>query len=77
MEQSKKLIRMTVALGIITLVAMVFSFLAFTDIANGEDDVTLELAVLRVTALLIVMFIALTFVTLWRMSREFRKKKNT
>ena len=76
MEQSKKLIRRTVALGIITLVAMVFSFLAFTDIAHGEEDVTLEFAVLRVTALLIVMFIALTFVTLWRMSREFRKTKS-
>jgi membrane-anchored protein YejM (alkaline phosphatase superfamily) len=77
MNQSSKLIRMSVALAVLCLVAMVFSFLAISDIAHGEEDVMLEWAILRVTALLILMFIALTLVTLWRISRELRKLRTT
>jgi hypothetical protein len=67
---------MTIAVGILTLVAMLFSFLALTDIAHGEKDQTLEWIALRVTGLIITMFVLLTFVTLRRAVGELRKTTN-
>lgn len=43
-------------LGVLSTVALVVSFLALTDIAHGEVDLTLEWSVLRVCALVIVLF---------------------
>ncbi len=66
MNTVKMYIRMTIALGVLSLVALAVSHLALTDIAHGESDVSLEWHILRASALVILMFIALTLVTLRR-----------
>jgi hypothetical protein len=66
MNTVKTYIRMTIALGVLSLLALAFSHLALTDIAHGESDVSLEWHILRASALVILMFIALTLVTLRR-----------
>ena len=76
MNQVMKYTRMTIALGILTLMGLLFSFLALIDIGHGEQDLTLEWAALRVTALIIVMFVFMTFTTLRRAVGELRKPTN-
>ncbi len=66
MGSLKARIRMTMALGVLSLLAVFFSHLALTDIAHGEGEVSLEWKILRVSALLIIMFIASALVTLWQ-----------
>ena len=66
MQITRKYARMSITLGILTLIALCFSCLALTDIANKESDLALEWAVLRVTSLIILMFVALTVMTLRR-----------
>ena len=75
MNQTMKYTRMTMASGILTLVAMGFSFLALTDIAHAQKDLTLEWGTLKVAALIILMFVALTFVTLRRVVVELRRSR--
>ena len=48
--------RFVLALGALSGIALVGSFLALTDIAHGEPDLTLEWAVLRVGGLVVVTF---------------------
>jgi hypothetical protein len=66
MPSLHKLARITIALGVLTLVALGFSFLALNDIAHGESDLSLEWGILQATTFLIVMFVALAVVTLVR-----------
>ena len=58
------------ALAVLSLVAMCFSYFALDDITYQEPNLTLEWVVLRVTALLILMFIALWTITLTRLFRS-------
>jgi hypothetical protein len=58
MIATRKLIRMSLALGVLSLLAMLLSFLALTDIAHGENDVLWEWRILRVSALVLLMFSA-------------------
>jgi hypothetical protein len=64
-----KLIRMSIALGVIALIAVAFSFLALLDIAHGEADLRLEWAIIRGSAALLIIFIAQAIVTLVRANR--------
>ncbi|HAL56829.1 MAG TPA: hypothetical protein DCP63_10220 [Bacteroidetes bacterium] len=66
MKTIRSQIRMTMALGALSVIALVSSHLALTDIAHGETDVSLEWVILRASALVILMFVASTFVTLTR-----------
>jgi uncharacterized membrane protein len=70
MNNLKKFIRMTMALGVLSLIALVSSHLALTDISHGETDVTLEWNILRASAFVILLFIVLTFVTLGRIAKN-------
>lgn len=70
MSSMKKLIRMAMALGVLSLVAVLLSHLALTDIAHGESDLTWEWRILRVSALVIVMFIGMSLVTLGRVLKS-------
>jgi hypothetical protein len=67
-------IRMTMGLGVLSLLALFLSHLALTDIAHGESEVSLEWRILRVSALLILMFIASALVTLWQVLKLERAK---
>ncbi len=59
-------IYITMTLGVLSLIAGIFSHLALTDIGHGEPDLTVEWTVLRVSALLFLMFLLLTLATLKR-----------
>ncbi len=66
MTDLKNLIKVTLALGVLSLFALLFSHLALTDIAHGEANVALEWSILRVCALVLLLFIGSTLFTLRR-----------
>ncbi|HLA90976.1 MAG TPA: hypothetical protein VJL28_11160 [Gemmatimonadaceae bacterium] len=57
-------------LGIVSLVAVLTSHLALTDIYHAEGDVDLEWGVLRVSLGVIVVFQLCALLTLRRIARE-------
>lgn len=63
-------IKITMGLGAVALVAGFFSHLALTDIYHHEADVTLEWNIVRASALVVLAFIGVTMVTLWRTLRR-------
>ncbi len=70
MSKSNALVRMSLTLGLITLVSLILSVLALSDIyQNIEPDLSLEWKVLRVSFLLVLMFIALASVTIIKQNR--------
>ena len=66
MNNYKQSIAITLSLGILSLLAMAFSHLALTDIVHGEANVSLEWAILRVTALILLTFIGSSLFTFIR-----------
>ncbi len=62
-------IKVTMILGAIALLAGFASHLALTDIYHREADVTLEWNIVRVCALVFLVFIGSTMFTLWRALR--------
>lgn len=71
MEQFKKLRRMTIAIGLITLISMVFAVLALADIHKAiEADFSTEWAIIRLAFFLVTVFIALTMATIWHGSKR-------
>jgi len=69
MRNLKTLIRVTMVLGVLSLLAGVATHLALTDIYHGEADVTLEWNIVRVSALVLLAFIAMALFTLGRTLR--------
>ena len=62
---------MTVAVGIMTAISLILSFLALTDINhNNEADLSQEWAMVRLTFFLIVLFMGLAFATIWIYSQR-------
>jgi hypothetical protein len=66
MKNLKRQIRVTIALGGLSLLAGLMTHLALTDIYHGEADATLEWSVLRVCALIFLLFIGSALFTLGR-----------
>jgi len=66
MSNLKTQIKLTLALGAISLLAGLATHLALTDIYHGEADVTLEWNIVRVSALVLTAFIGMTLFTLGR-----------
>jgi uncharacterized BrkB/YihY/UPF0761 family membrane protein len=64
MSALKTQIRLTMVLGVLSLIAGVFSHLALTDIAHGGEDLSLEWNVLRASALVVLIFIGFALFTL-------------
>jgi len=56
----------SLVLGGVSLVAAFFAHLALTDIYHGEADATLEWNIVRIAALVILVFIGLSLFTLGR-----------
>jgi uncharacterized membrane protein len=69
MTNLKKHIKVTLTLGVLSLLALVLSHLAVTDIAHGEANVELEWNVLRVCALVLLLFIGATLFMLRRVHK--------
>lgn len=77
MEKNIALVRMSLALGVITLFALAFSALALMDIGKGtEPDLSGEWTLVRLSYLFSFMFISMSMVTLWRISKESSMKMN-
>ena len=66
MSSLRRQIRFTLVLGWVALVAGIFTLLALTDIAHGEQDLTLEWRIVRVCTLIIGLFLSTTLFTLRR-----------
>ncbi len=64
MSQFKNQIRVTMALGVLSILAGVFSHLALTDIYHGGEDLTLEWKVLQAGALIIFVFVVSSLLVL-------------
>ncbi len=64
MSQFKNQIRITIALGILSILAGILSHLALTDIYHGEGDLTLEWNILQAGALIIFSFVVSSLLTL-------------
>lgn len=63
----KKLIfsaTLTAAMGVLTVIALILLFLALSDIANHEPDLTLEWYITGICLIIISAFTISTFVTL-------------
>jgi len=70
MKVDQKQIHATIALGITSLVAGLFSHLALTDIFHGEGNLSMEWTVLRLSALVFLVFIGMAMYTLRKSLRE-------
>jgi len=74
---TKNLIILDQILAYISLAALILSHLALTDIAHGEPDTCAEWTILRVTAVLLFIFISLTLVTTRRCARGMKGQDNS
>lgn len=68
--------RVVVGLGVVSLLAVVASHLALTDIWHGEGDLTSEWQVLRLSFLVILAFHAAAIATVARMLAVMRRDGN-
>ncbi len=64
MSQFKNQIRITIALGMLSILAGVIGHLALTDIYHGEGDLTLEWSILQAGAVIIFVFVTASLLTL-------------
>ncbi len=69
----KRAARISLALGVLSVLAVLVSHLALTDISHGEADLSLEWTVLQVCFVAIVVFQASALMTLSRVIRESNK----
>jgi len=65
----KTLVRVSFGLGVLSLLAVLVSHLALTDIYHGEADTSQEWRALQVSAVLILAFQISAIATLWRLLR--------
>ena len=72
MKSLKRNIIISMSLGILSFIAMVFSLLALIDISNGEADLNLEWKVLRVSALIYLMFFSFTVITFLKILKKLK-----
>ena len=75
MIKIKTQIAIVMALGFLSLNAVFLSHLALTDIYHGELDVSLEWQMVRMAALIILLFISSSLFTLCRTLKLFGKQK--
>ena len=66
----KPRIKTAIVLGLLSLLAGVFTHLALTDIYHREGDLTLEWNILRICALVFVVFTGYTLITLRRILKS-------
>jgi hypothetical protein len=64
MSKMKKYAVITLILSGLSILALVFSHLALTDIYHGGEDLGLEWSLLRITAIIFIAFITSTLLTL-------------
>ncbi len=72
MAPLRRAVQLSLFLGVVSVLAVVASYLALTDISHGESDLSLEWGVLRAAFLVIVLFQVSALVTLGRVFRVLR-----
>lgn len=70
MSNLKTQIRVTIVMGALSLLAVLIAHMALTDIYHGGVDGTLEWSVVRICALVLLVFISMAMFTLRRALRE-------
>ncbi len=73
MKTLEKYIGITRVMSVICMIAGVLSHLALTDIAHGEPDLRAEWVIVQISAILVLLFILITLMTLRRFERLFRE----
>ncbi len=68
----RRAVQLSLFLGGFSMLAVVASFLALTDIGHGESDLSLEWGVLRAAFFVIVLFHVSALLTLGRVFRVLR-----
>jgi hypothetical protein len=66
MSQFKNQIRVTMALGFLSILVGILSHLALTDIYHGGEDLTLEWNVLRLGAVIFFVFVVTSLLIMGR-----------
>jgi hypothetical protein len=59
----------TIILGVLSLAAMVLSHLALVDISHGEENVSLEWAIVQISAGILFVYICLSLLSMWKIQR--------
>ena len=72
MTPLRRAVQLSLFLGGVSVLAVVASYLALTDIGHGESDLSLEWGVLRLAFLVIVLFQVSALVTLGQVFRVLR-----
>ena len=72
MTPLRRAVQLSLFLGGFSLLAVVASFLALTDIGHGESDLSLEWGVLRAAFFVIVLFQISALITLGRVYKVLR-----
>jgi hypothetical protein len=71
MNTSKILIRMSLTLGVITLIGLLFSALALMDIYNNnEPNLNMEWNIVRISFLVCLMFVAISTITILKIRKK-------
>lgn len=70
MIQTRTISIISFFLGILSVIALLVSHLALTDIWHGEGDLRLEWSVLQAAAMVIVLFQVFALVTIGRFLRR-------
>lgn len=66
-----KLMRMTIAVGLMTMLSLIFSVLALSDIHKGiEPDLSTEWVIVRVSFFLVPLYIGLTMTCIWCVNKR-------
>jgi hypothetical protein len=73
MNRVKRNVVISLILGVMSVLAIGVSHLALTDIWHGEADVSLEWTVLRLAALVIIVFHVSAFASMWQVLRRDRE----
>ena len=69
-----KQIRMAIALGVLGIIGLGFSFPALLRIAHGATDTRMEWATVRATSAVMIIFIVQSIVTLVKADKALSKK---
>ncbi len=59
----------TISLGVLSLVAMVFSHLALVDIYHEGENVSLEWVIVQISAGILFVYICLSLFSMWKIQR--------
>jgi uncharacterized membrane protein len=76
MKRLKFLTSITAILGFLSVIALIFLFLALTDIAHQEQDLTLEWHIVGICIIILSTFTISTFVTLGFFLQSGKFQKN-